>query len=331
VQQGAGAAAARSATPALIQRQEAAPVAPPVADAAALPTPEELTTRIALCIGIWETARGQNAPAPRESSLHTVAGVRASMATTEQATMPYAITAFRRHPALRDLATPPLTVAELNDAEARVLAVSALLTLVGNASANGQTPDDFIAASAAPIAATGLDSDDVRTMFSAVTLRATLDQALTDMNTAEQAARDQAVVDGKSTKEQAAAAKTARQTALTTAIGAIPAADRLGLGEGSLKTYINKPRTWGENRAGWQRKAVNAMPGDVGARIEAVAVSDNGTALAIPVTRTRVDAELARTPVPSLEDIVRNVAQRNNPNEPAYGTHVWETYQRLYP
>jgi hypothetical protein len=73
------------------------------------------------------------------------------------------------------------------------------------------------------------------------------------------------------------------------------------------------------------------MPDDVAARIEAVAVSDDGAGLAIPVIRRRVDAELARDPQPTLEDIVRTVGQMNNPNEANYGLHVWQTYQRLYP
>jgi hypothetical protein len=73
------------------------------------------------------------------------------------------------------------------------------------------------------------------------------------------------------------------------------------------------------------------MPDQVGARIEAVAVSDGGQALAIPAIRSRVDAELAKAPTPSTEDIVKVVAQKNNPNEADYGLHVWQTYQRLYP
>src|ERR1041384_883256 len=55
----------------MLARQTAAP-------AAALPTAEELTSRISNCIGIWETNRGGDAPNPQESSLDTVAGVKAS-------------------------------------------------------------------------------------------------------------------------------------------------------------------------------------------------------------------------------------------------------------
>ena len=56
-------------------------------------SPSDLITRIARCIGIYETNRGGDEPAPKESALDTVSGVHASMATIEQATMPYAVDA----------------------------------------------------------------------------------------------------------------------------------------------------------------------------------------------------------------------------------------------
>jgi hypothetical protein len=277
----------------------------------AAPSADELTARIARCIGIWETNRGGNDPAPKESALDTVAGVHASMATIEQATMPYAITALKKNKSLRDKANPPLTKKELTAAEECASAVVTLLSSVANASAQNVTPDDFIAAKAALITATNLGNDDVKTMFRAVTLKATLDKAHADVDAGQTAA--------------------ARQKALKAALAAIPAQDRLGLGEGSLKAYINKPGNWGENKAGWQRKAVASMSGTIGARIEAVAVSDGGAGLAIPTIRSRVDTELAKTPAPSTEDVVKVVAQQNNPHEADYGLHVWQTYQRLYP
>jgi Peptidase M15 len=293
-------------------------------------TAEELTARIARCIGIWETNRGKDNPAPKESSLDTVSGIHASMATIEQATMPYAITALRNNKALRDRANPPLTVKELTAADARAAAVPSLLSTVAAAWAQGRAPDDFIAANHALITATGLSDDDVRTMFRAEGLKNTLAKAHSDIEAAERAAREKAAVQNRTEKEQAAAARSARQSTLKAAIDAIAAADRLGLGEGSLRAYINTAANWGENRAAWQRKAVDNMPDNVGGRIETVAVSDHGTALAIPTIRSRVDAELAKVPVPSTEDIVRAVAQKNNPHEPDYGLHVWQTYRRLY-
>jgi uncharacterized membrane protein YheB (UPF0754 family) len=111
----------------------------------------------------------------------------------------------------------------------------------------------------------------------------------------------------------------------------IPERDRLGLGLGSLKAYIEKPDKWGENRAGWQRKAVTAMPEDVAKRIESVAVSNNGTALAILVIQDRVNFQLGKKPLPNEDEIVKTVATQNNPLEKNYGENVWKTYHRLYP
>jgi hypothetical protein len=295
------------------------------------PSADELTTRIARCIGIWETNRGGNDPAPSESELDTVAGVHASMATIEQATMPYAITALKKNKKLRDKADPPLTMKELTAADACASAVVTLLSSVANASAQNVSPDDFIAAKGTLISATNLGNDDVKTMFRAVTLKGTLDKAHADMDAAGQTAAQQAIQEKKTKKQKESAIAAARQNALKASLAAIPAQDRLGLGEGSLKAYINKPGNWGENKAGWQRKAVASMPGSVGARVEAIAVSDGGQALAIPTIRSRVDTELAKAPAPGTEDIVKVVAQKNNPNEADYGLHVWQTYQRLYP
>src|SRR5262249_8583033 len=128
LQQSAG----NASVTAMLSRQ-AAPAAAP----ATLPTAEELTSRISNCIGIWETNRGGDAPNPRESSLDTVAGVKASMATIEQATMPYALDALRRNASLRKLAEPELTKEEIDAAILRVQAVPTLLTAVSNASAAG--------------------------------------------------------------------------------------------------------------------------------------------------------------------------------------------------
>lgn len=333
VQVNDGAIAGRTITP-LIQRQPIPAAQQPSAASAttqSLPSADELTARIARCIGIWETNRGKDNPAPKESSLDTVAGVHASMATIEQATMPYAITALKKYKPLRDKATPPLTMAELNSAETRCNAVKTLLKSITQASGKGEMPDDFIKNNTNAITATGLNDDDVKTMFSAVELRTTLDTALTNANAAGEAAKEAAQKEKKPAKQQTAAGKVAKQKSVQDSIDAIPAAERLGLGSGSLRTYINKPNTWGENRAGWQRKAISLMQNNVGSRIESVAVSDGGTALAIPIVGSRVNSELAKTPVPSLENIVKTVAQKNNPGEANYGTHVWDTYHRLYP
>jgi len=305
-----------------IQRQAAPPTAAAPAPAAAsapaaapaanaLPSAAELTTRIVRCIGIWETNRGKDNPNPRESGLNTLAGVSASMASVEQATMPYAIDALKAHKDLRQRATPEITFKELQDAEARVAAVPELLSAVAAAAAKGQSADDFIKNEAAKITATGLSSDDVKTMFGGVALKQKIDAAHTAVSAAP--AKD------KAAKLQAE-------------IDAIPNDERQGIGAGSLRTYIQSPGTWSENRAAWQRKAVAAMPNNLADRINSVATADSGAALATAVVGARVQTELAKQPVPSEEQIVKTVAQKNNPGETDYGKNVWEkNYQRLYP
>src|SRR3954453_8882470 len=178
--------------------------APQQAAPATLPSAETLTERIANCVGIWETNRGGNAPNPTESSLDTVAGVKASMATVEQATMPYALDALKRNASLRKLAQPELTVKEIDDAIARSTAVKTLLDAVKTAADAGTTAEDFIKAQQAQITPTGLADADVTTMFSAVTLKNTIDTKHSELG-------------GKDSK-------TAKQAA-----GEIPETDPLGL------------------------------------------------------------------------------------------------------
>jgi hypothetical protein len=278
----------------------------PTAAAATLPAADVLTSRISSCVGVWETNRGGDAPAPTESSLETVAAVKASMATIEQATMPYALDALRKYESLRKLASPELTKKEIDDAIARTTAVKALLDAVKTAADAGTSADDFIKAQQGTITPSGLTDDHVKTMFSAVALKETIDTKHGELGGKEKKT-------GKSLAEE------------------IPETDRLGVGTGSLSAYIKDPKKWGENRAAWQRLAVQNMPGDVGGRVNAVATSSGGTALAGPVIRSRVDAEVAKTPQPTEEALVKAVGAKNNPNETGYGDNIWKTYQRLYP
>ena len=120
-------------------------------------------------------------------------------------------------------------------------------------------------------------------------------------------------------------ADNARKTTPKAAAAATREAERAGVGVASLTSYIRTPHNWGENVAALQRKAVKVMPADVGARIESVAVSNSGTGLAIPVTRSRVDADLAKTTAPSEEEIGNAVARQNNPKERDHGANVWAT------
>lgn len=272
----------------------------------------DLAARIATCVGIWETNRGGDAPSPRESGLQNVAGLPASMATIEQATMPYAISAMKADKALRDSASPPLTMKELDDAETRCTAVVQLLKSVAGAASRGVGPDAYLKVNAKLVASTGLSDSDVATMFGAVKLRATI------------AAAHGRVVAGTGTK------KSARQRAREEA-ALIPVGDRMGIDVSSLASYIKEPANWGENRAAWQRKAVNLMAGSVGDRIETVAESDGGAGLALSMIQERVLQQMAKVPPPTVDQLVSIVAQMNNPGEKNYGANVLAIYRRLYP
>jgi hypothetical protein len=217
--------------------------------------------------------------------------------------MAYSLTTLKRFESLRKQARPELTLKELNDAEARCIAVSTVLDRVTAAAHTGTTPDDYIKGDAAAIATTGLGGDDVKRMFDAVALETRLAAARADVRA------------GKTTAAQAAEA--------------IPQDQRVGMDAKSLVSYIAKPANWGENEAAWQRLAVQKMPGDVANRIEAVAESDGGTALAGPVTRSRIDTQLIKTPPPTEEALVKAVAAQNNPNAHGYADGVWTVYQRL--
>jgi hypothetical protein len=274
------------------------------------PTAAELTERIARCVGIWETNRGGDAPDPRESGLHTVAGVRASMATIEQATMPHAVTEFAKHTSLREQAQPPLTKQEIADADKRCVAVAHLLSSVHEAFNSKMSPDDFIKSNSTKIQATGLVKEDVRVMFEAAALHKTIVDLQTTLPSLEQ--------------------KKLRASAVAKAVAKIPENARVGLNTDSLEKYLDVTNRWGENAAAWQRKAVQAMPNQVAARIEKVVTANHGETLARLSFRTEVDAALARKPSATTKELVISVSTQNNSQESGYGANVYKQYNRLY-
>lgn len=270
-----------------------------------LPPEDVLVASLAHCIGVWETNRGGNEPRPTESKLVTVAGIHASMATIEQATMPYAVDRLAKLPELWPSARPPLTGKELSAGRSCCKAVAKLLALVDSEFVEGIDVDRFIASHRSEIDRASLGDSDVRVMFGAVRLRETI----------------------KALHRKVAA----KQVTLDKAARSIKGGDRIGLDLASLRSYIAKPARWGENRAAWQRKGVDNLPGDLGVRINAVVTSNDGMALAIPVIKTRVRDYMAKHPSADLEMVVVDVAQENNPKETDYGLNVWKTYSRLYP
>jgi hypothetical protein len=336
--QAAGAGRATQAPP-----TSAPPAQAPPAQAPPAQTPQaredELVERVARAIGVYETNRGGDAPVARESSLETVAGVRASVRSVGQQIVSRAVEALLAHPQLRELATPPLTRAELLRARETIGAVTRLLRAVEAAAARGQEADDVARDHADLLDRTGLDAGHVATMLSAVGLRARLRAASEEIpRTLEEetpAIREALVaaeprLSGARLERRVRAEVERRRKALIAEhAAAVPRAQRLGLGLGSLRAYIRNPRNWGENAAAWQRLAVERMPDGVGTRIVQAAEHDGGLPMTAEDVRAQVRRELAREGVTD-EDVLLSVARRHN-RDPAYPAGVLAEYRRLYP
>jgi hypothetical protein len=117
--------------------------------------------------------------------------------------------------------------------------------------------------------------------------------------------------------------------AINRAIAQIPEADRLGIGAGSLRSYIRDPRNWGENRAAWERVSIQRMDGDVGNRIINTATHNDGVTMMGAVMRSQV-ARQERLHPGDQNAVIRGVAATHNARS-NYPDEVLSTYNRLYP
>jgi len=267
-----------------------------------------LTERVTRAIAIYETNRGRNQPRAVQSSLETVAGVRASVRSVGQTIIARAITELRRFPQLRQLVNPNLTLRELNQADNRIRAVNQLLRRVSGAGQHANI-NQFIRNNQNLINNSGLTQAHVRTMFQALTLHQRTQQLhnqLAGLTPAQQRAR-------------------ARQLA-----AGIPVANRLGIGVGSLAAYIRNPGNWNENRAAWARLAVERMPNRIGQRIVQAAEHNQGLTMLSMDLGSQVRNLLARNPGRTLQSMVESVARRHNAGR-HYPAGVWREYQRLNP
>jgi hypothetical protein len=281
----------------------------------ALVDPPALTANLIEAIRVRENLPNQ----VTESQLNTVAGLPASLATVEQATIGYTLSALKNHLSLRAFAVSgqpllefPIYLPDIEQGITRATNTRTLLIAVEGAVNIGQTVESFLLNNALLVSSTGLSADNVRTMFQAVPLKARIDAA------------HARVQSGASTLAQE--------------VAAIPEADRLGLGAGSLQSYIRNPLLWGENRAAWERQAVRTLPNNLGYKFEARATYADGRTLAREVYKSRVQQAFAQagcTGEGNLclngqeADVVRSVGQSNNPGLPGYGQEVLTIYCRM--
>lgn len=271
-----------------------------------------------------------------ESELTTVAGIPASMATFEQATIGYTLDALRDYSAFRGFGTGdpndtltawPLYMSDINQGYQRVNATRDLLTAVNNAVAAGlYTPEEFIGHNTSLFVSTGLSVEDVRTMYRAVPLRAQV---------ADAHARVVAASSNENVQVQLADQEVAQ----------IPVADRLGIRAVDLRRYIVEGNIWAENNRAWERKAVRTLPNNLGYKFEARAVYGGGRYMAQLVIQSRVQNRIAQagcggpgTLCLSIDEatVVRyvaaanhaGVAGANSPAGVAYGAQVLTIYCR---
>ncbi|WP_290062051.1 D-alanyl-D-alanine carboxypeptidase family protein [Amycolatopsis solani] len=264
-----------------------------------------------------------------ESSMHTSAGVRASMASQVQATTPWAIDALL---ALDDAALTGfgLTRPELTSARDVAAATRRLWGRI-HANAPGADPAAFAAdpANQPLLTATGFGLTEVTTMFDFRELRAETGTAvavrlgqLQALGQAQLFARADAAdrrfagvsaagqladAQRRATLERRVSAREGAADVMTAS--ARPA--RLGIRETDLFAYARG--NWGEDGAAWQRLAVSRQP--AGPRIEAAATADQGLELGRARVRRIVDAFRADPATASATDerVCAHVASRHNP------------------
>ena len=242
----------------------------PAAAAPTLPTADMLTSRISNCVGIWETNRGGDAPnADRVLARHRRGGQGEHGHGRAGDDALRARRAAQRNASLRKLASPELTMKEIDDAIARSPRSRRCSTRSRPPPTRAPAPTTSSRPSRARSRRAGSPTPTCARCSAASSSRR------------------------RSTRSTAtSAARTRRPPSRP------PGRSRRPTGSGSAParsaSYITDPKKWGENRAAWQRLAVDNMPGDVGTRINSVATSSGGTALAGPVIRARVDAELAK-------------------------------------
>jgi hypothetical protein len=287
--------------------------------------PLELGANLIQAIGVEETNPNGTEPKAVRSGLGTVVGIPASLPTVHQAITVNALTALKLNEALRrnvDASQPfrdrALTKVEVSKAEDRAKAVARLLKLIREVPALTDAQIDKIAVSPRLLTSAGVSADNVRTMFRAVGLKKTID-----------AAHDRVKSKIRTPAEKAA---------LDAEVALILPADRLGIGEGSLRAYIRNPANWGENKASWERLAVLNLPNNLGKRIEAFATANEGYAIAsVNVTKWLNDAyaaagcTIASGTCPQLteRDLVITVAKRQNARAD-YPDKVLAQYCRLF-
>jgi hypothetical protein len=273
-------------------------------------------------------ARHETGERAIESNMRTSAGVRASLASQVQATIPWTITALLQldEDTLRDRFS--LTRAELLVAQNRGVRARQLWDAV-HASPAGTTAAQLLAdpTNQAHLGASGLTQGEVATMLEFRELRLETQAEQATRRAALEALTHQQLFDRATPADRssagvttvAALADAARRGRLVSRAAAREAAHQvaatsarpgaLGIRETDLFAYARG--NWAEDRAAWIRLAVSRDP--AGPRIEAAATADEGRELGRARISRLVRDFTQANPDASDEDVCRHVASRHNP------------------
>ena len=266
--------------------------------------------KISRSIAIWETNRGGNTPLARQSSLDTVCGVKASVRSVGQYILIAIASNARRFTSLRSLANPNVTGREILNAEAQIRSLNTLLRNVNTAFDNRINVSNFITSNQQRIASLSLTRAHINLMFAGARLERII-RGYSDQVDRSSRARTRA---------------TAREFAQQ-----IREEHRLGMGVGSLTSYIRNPRNWGENRAAWHRLMLSLQPNRIGQRLEEIGEHNNGLSLLEADVQHQMQRIQSTNPSITTENLVKSIARNHNPNAgAAYSNGVWSTYSRLY-
>jgi hypothetical protein len=110
---------------------------------------------------------------------------------------------------------------------------------------------------------------------------------------------------------------------------------RAGLDDVSLRTYRTRQRSgrpiWGEDRAAWERKALEGGGDEIGKKVQEATEHDGGLTLGREVIATHVRSLLKANPKTTAYQLVRAVAAQHNPwAGDVYINKTWKHYKNTY-
>ena len=308
-------------------------------DAAKKVKKDSLTEKVLTAVTMTET-KGVAV----ESRLKTSAGVKASYKSKVQATAPWSVDHLKRHSSLQTQFG--VTKKQLRAGEARMIhAKTVWKSVMKSGQANAA---DFVKANADGLKKAGFDEADIQKMMkfrdfknSVAAPEAAAKRVVAAMDA--DALWSQATPDEQKKYGSAEALKSAGAN-VKALRGAVLARKKktivndLGLAAGldtvSTNTYAKRARAkrpiWGEDRAAWQRVALEKDK-KVGDAVRKATEHDGGMTMGRAVIGKHVTAYQKANPKATAEQVVRYVATKHNKwaGKP-YADKTWRYYQNLY-